>query len=95
LEHLKKLQGNLEFQQNKCHPGDVPDTRRHCANTVVQWALGVAGRPTRFCVGLVRGFVDTCLHKKGKAKVVEKVGGGQTTWPIGHVARPACHHLAS
>jgi hypothetical protein len=33
LEHFKKLQGNLEFHQNKYHPGDVPDTRRHCAKT--------------------------------------------------------------
>jgi hypothetical protein len=28
LENFKKLQGNLEFHQNKCHPRDVPDTRR-------------------------------------------------------------------
>jgi hypothetical protein len=53
------------------------------------------GWPIRFYVSLVRGFVHTCLHEKGKAKVVEKVGGGQTTWPAGHVARPADHHLVS
>jgi hypothetical protein len=29
------------------------------------------------------------------AKVVEKVGGDQTTWPTGHVARLAGHHLVS
>jgi hypothetical protein len=23
LEHFKKLQGNFEFHQNKCHPGGV------------------------------------------------------------------------
>jgi hypothetical protein len=23
-----------------------------------------------------------------------EVGGGQTAWPAGHVARPASHHLA-
>jgi hypothetical protein len=34
------------------------------------------GRSGRFYVGLVRDFVHTCLHKKGKAKAVEKVGGG-------------------
>jgi hypothetical protein len=28
LEHFKKLLGNLEFHQNKCHPGGVPDMRR-------------------------------------------------------------------
>jgi hypothetical protein len=27
--------------------------------------------------------------------VVEKVGGGQTHWPAGHVARSADHHLTS
>jgi hypothetical protein len=48
-----------------------------------------------FYVRLVHGFVHTCLHEKGKAKVVEKVGGGQTTWPPDNVARPAGHHLAS
>jgi hypothetical protein len=37
------------------------------------------GRPGRFYVSLARGFVDTCLHEKGKAKAVEKVGGGLST----------------
>jgi hypothetical protein len=36
-EHFKKLQGNLEFHQNKCHPGGVPGTRQ-CAKAVDQWA---------------------------------------------------------
>jgi hypothetical protein len=84
LEHFKKLQENFEFHQNKCHPGDVPDTRRQCANATNQWAQGVASRPTRFHVGLARGFMCMCLHEKGKAKAVEKVGGGKTTWPAGH-----------
>jgi hypothetical protein len=43
LEHFKKLQGNLEIHQNKCHPGDVHDTRRQCAKVVDQWAQVVAG----------------------------------------------------
>jgi hypothetical protein len=43
-----------------------------------------SGRPTRFCVGLARDFMHTCLHEKGKSKAVEKVGAGQTTWPAGH-----------
>jgi hypothetical protein len=46
------------------------------------------GRPARFYVGLARGFVHTCRHEKGKAKAVEKVSRGQTTWQAGH-------HLAS
>jgi hypothetical protein len=27
--------------------------------------------------------------------VVEKVGGGRTYWPIGHMARPTGHHMES
>jgi hypothetical protein len=76
LEHFKKLQGNLEFHQNKCHAGDVPNTRRQCAKAVDQWASGVADRPARFYVGLAHGIVHICLHEKGKAKAAEKVGGG-------------------
>jgi hypothetical protein len=53
------------------------------------------GQSARFYVGLARGFVHTCLHEKGKAKAVEKVGGGRTTWPASHMARPAGHHLVS
>jgi hypothetical protein len=53
------------------------------------------GRPARFYVGLTRNFVHTCLHEKGKAKAVEKVDRRRTTWPAGHVARPAGYHLAS
>jgi hypothetical protein len=34
------------------------------------------GLSARFYVNLARGFVHTCLHEKGKAKAVEKVGGG-------------------
>jgi hypothetical protein len=29
-----------------------------------------------FYVGFARDFVHTCLHEKGKAKALEKVGGG-------------------
>jgi hypothetical protein len=39
--------------------------------------------------------MDTCLHEKGKAKAVEKVGGGLSTQPAGHVAWPVGHHLVS
>jgi hypothetical protein len=53
------------------------------------------GRPARFYVGLARGFVHTSLHEKGKAKAVEKVGGGQTTWPGGNMVVLASHHMAS
>jgi hypothetical protein len=36
-------------------------------------------RARRFYIGLAYGFVHTCLHEKGKAKAVEKVGGDRTT----------------
>jgi hypothetical protein len=42
------------------------------------------GRPTNFYVGLDQNFMDTCLHEKGEAKAVNKVGGGRTHWPPGH-----------
>jgi hypothetical protein len=35
---------------------------------------------------LAHGFVDTCLHEKGKGKAVEKVSGGLSTPLAGHVA---------
>jgi hypothetical protein len=87
LGHFKKLQGNLEFHQNKCHPGNVLKNEEVVLKG--HWTMGPGGgrsakspgRPARFCVSLVRDFMDTCLHKKGKAKALEKVGGGQTTWP--------------
>jgi hypothetical protein len=46
------------------------------------------GRSAIFCVGLAQGFLDTCLHEKGKAMAVEKVGGGRIHWLAGR-------HLAS
>jgi hypothetical protein len=44
LEHFKKLQGNSEFHQNRCHPRGVPDMRRQCAKAADQGAQGVAGQ---------------------------------------------------
>jgi hypothetical protein len=40
LEHFKKLQGNLEFHQNKCHPGDVHDMRRHVQRALTSGPRG-------------------------------------------------------
>jgi hypothetical protein len=53
------------------------------------------GRSANFCVNLARGFLDTCLHEKGRAMAVEKGGGGQTHWPVDLVARLAGHHMVS
>jgi hypothetical protein len=61
-----------------------------------RWPVGPAGgRPASLYIGLARDFMHMCLHEKRKAKVVDKVGGGQTIWPADHVARPANHHLVS
>jgi hypothetical protein len=53
------------------------------------------GRPARSYVRFARGFMRTCLQENGKAKAVEKVGGGRTTWSTTHMARPAGHHFLS
>jgi hypothetical protein len=43
--HFKKSLGNLEFHQNKCHPGDVLDKKRQCVKATSQWTQEVASRP--------------------------------------------------
>jgi hypothetical protein len=53
------------------------------------------GRPASFSVSSDQNFLDTCLHEKGKAMAVEKVGGGRTHWPTGHMARSADRHSMS
>jgi hypothetical protein len=37
--------GNEELYQNKCHPRNAPDTRRLCAKATDMWAQWVASRP--------------------------------------------------
>jgi hypothetical protein len=100
LEHFKKLQRNLEFHQNKCHPGNVPDMMRPCARPLTSgprgWSTGqtpcLAGPTLQPLAGQLHG--DTVQEAViGNSK--PKVGGGQTLWPPGHVARPIGHHLAS
>jgi hypothetical protein len=80
LEHFYKLQGNLEFHQNKCHLEAVPNTRRQCAKATDQWTQGVA--PTiQPLMGWLRG--DT-LQEAIEWNPKLKVGGDQTTWLAGH-----------
>jgi hypothetical protein len=43
---------------------------------------------------LARALVATRLHKEEKAESVEKVSGGCSTWPTGHVAWLPGLHLA-
>jgi hypothetical protein len=45
LYNFKKLQVNVEFYQNECHPKNAPDTRRTCANATDMWSQWVAGWP--------------------------------------------------
>jgi hypothetical protein len=44
------------------------------------WPAKSLGRPASFWVCSYQNFLDTCLHEKGKAMVVEKVHGGRTHW---------------
>jgi hypothetical protein len=98
LEHFKKLQGNLELHQNKCHSGGVPDMRKQCAKAADQSAQGVANGQTAWAagptlqpfMGWLRG--DT-LQEAVDVNPKLKVGAGQTPWPAGHVATPASHHM--
>jgi hypothetical protein len=75
------------------HPGDVPNMKRQCAKAADQRAQGVAGWPT---FELVRPEASwTRVYTRRGRLVVEKVGGGRTHWPAGHVAWPHSHHLVS
>jgi hypothetical protein len=76
LEHFKKLQENLEFHQNKCHPGGVPDMRRQWVKAANQWALGVADHPTPLVEGNLTGWLrsDT-LQDAVEGNLKLKVGG--------------------
>jgi hypothetical protein len=100
LENFKKLQGNLKCHQNKCHPGNVPDTRRQCAKAIDQWAKEWPASQTPSMAGPTLQPFTGRLHGDTLQDVVTenskpKVGGGRTPWPPGHVARLAGHHLVS
>jgi hypothetical protein len=75
LEHFKKLQGKMEFHQNKCHPGNAPDTRRQCAKATDQWAQWVAGRPNSLAdwphFAASRGFASRAHSPGGGNKESE------------------------
>jgi hypothetical protein len=96
LENFKKLQGNVEFYQNKCHPGNAPNTRRPCAKATDVWAQWVAGWPVN------PTFQPPMSFHGGDApqEIVEwnlrpGVGGGWAPWLADHVARLAGQHLAN
>jgi hypothetical protein len=48
LEHFKRLQRNVEFYQNKCHPGNALRTRTPCAKATDVWAQWVARLSARW-----------------------------------------------
>jgi hypothetical protein len=103
LEHFKKSQGNLEFHQNKCHPGDVRDRRRECAKTTDQWAQGVAGQPAFVSVRTKTSW--TCVYtrrerlwrwrKSMEAKLIGRpatwLGWPAATWQVTALAKSVDH----
>jgi hypothetical protein len=71
-----------------------------CAKAADQWAQGVAGRPNPLAGWPILQPLVGWLHGDTHQEAVtgnpkSKVGGGQTLWPPGHVARPTGHHLVS
>jgi hypothetical protein len=100
LEHFNKLQGNLKFHQNKCHPVNVPDMRRQGAKATDQSAQGGPADQTPWPASPTLLPLAGRLHGDTLQEAVTripklKVGGGQTPWLPGHVAGPTTHHLAS
>jgi hypothetical protein len=94
LEHFKKLQGNVEFHQNKCHPGNAPDMRRPCAKDTDVWAQWMAGLGQNpWSVGPTLQPPMSFLGGDALQEAVEwnprpGVDGGHSPWP-------ASQHLAS
>jgi hypothetical protein len=82
--HFKKLQGNLEFHQSMCHPGDVPDKRRQCTKATNQWAQGVAGRPGFMSVWPAASFTHVYTRwgrpSQGRKSVEANPHGRPATW---------------
>jgi hypothetical protein len=98
LECFKKLQENVDFYQNKCHPRNAPDTRRLCAKATDMWAQWVAGQTLWLACPTLQPHVsflggDTLQEEVGW-NPRPAVGGGHAPWLAGHVARPAGQHLA-
>jgi hypothetical protein len=88
LEHFKKLQGKLEFHQNKCHHGNAPDMRRQCAKATDQSAPGVVGRPNSLSgwptFVACRGFASRpALHEAVTRNPKLEVSGSWTRWLAG------------
>jgi hypothetical protein len=84
LEHFKKLQGNLEFHQNKCHPRNVLDTRRKYTKAANKWAQGVVGRPGFMSVwpaaSCTRLYTRRGRQRQWRKLVEAKPHGRVETW---------------
>jgi hypothetical protein len=84
LEHFKKLEGNFEFHQNKCHHGDVHDMRRQCAHATDQWAQGVAGRPGFMSIwpatSCTRVYTRRGRSRRWRKSVEAEPHGRPATW---------------
>jgi hypothetical protein len=88
LEHFKKSQGNLEFHQNKCHTGDVRDTRRQCAKDTDQWAQGVAGRPAFESVWTKTSWTRVYTRRERLWWCRKSVEAKLIGWPAMWLGRP-------
>jgi hypothetical protein len=100
LEHFKKLQGNMEFYQNKCQPGNAPDTRRTCAKATDMSASGLSAGQTPWLVGPTLQPPMSFIRSDALQEAVEwnprpVVGGGRAPWLTGHVARPPRQHMVN
>jgi hypothetical protein len=100
LEHFKKLQGNLEFHQISVTPGmyltrggsvqrPLTSGPRGWPASQTPWPASPTLQPL---VGRLHG--DT-LQEEVTWNPKLKVSGGRIPWSLGHMARPAGHHLAS
>jgi hypothetical protein len=86
FEHFKKSQGNLEFHQNKCHLGDVLDTKRQCAKATNQWAQRVAGRPNPMAVGQLLCRFGPRLLGHVSTREGNGYGDGESQWRLNKLA---------
>jgi hypothetical protein len=58
------------------------------------WPVGQTPRPACSTLQPLVGWINGgTLQEVVEGNPKLKVGGGQTPWPTGHVARPAGHHL--
>jgi hypothetical protein len=100
LEHFKKLQGNVEFYQNKCHPGNALTQGGHVQRPLMcgpsGWPAGQTPLPADPTLQHPMSFLGgDALQGTVEWDPRPRVGGGHAPWLAGHMAWPAGQHLAS